>query len=124
MSFLGSNSVVVDKSKRFGVRIIMLYRELCRQYHEYDLFRQFLRSGTSIGANIAEAECALSKRDFVAKMYVSFKECAETAYWLELLHESGYIDDKDFIMISDECSELKRMLSAITKTASASLDKL
>ena len=124
MSFLGSNSVVVDKSKRCGVRIIMLYRELCRQYHEYDLFRQFLRSGTSIGANIAEAECALSKRDFVAKMYVSFKECAETAYWLELLHESGYIDDKDFIMISDECSELKRMLSAITKTASASLDKL
>mgnify|MGYP002802232445 FL=1 len=83
-----------------------------------------MRSGTSIGANIAEAECALSKRDFVAKMYISFKECAETAYWLELLHESGYIDDKDFIMISDECSELKRMLSAITKTASASLDKL
>ena len=124
MSFLGSNSVVVDKSKRFGVRIIMLYRELCRQYHEYDLFRQFLRSGTSIGANIAEAECAMSKRDFVAKMYVSFKECAETVYWLELLYETGYIDNDKFKMLLNDCSELQRMLSAITKTATKNLEEL
>ena len=107
------------KSRRFAVRVILLYRELCRGYREYELFRQLLRSGTSIGANIAEAECAMSSRDFVAKIYIALKECSETAYWLELLHETGYIVDCDYNSLMDDCLELRRILSATTKTIEA-----
>lgn len=74
------------KSKRFAVRIVNLYKYLCDNRKEYVLSKQVLRSGTSIGANLAEAESAMSKRDFLAKVYVALKECSETIYWLELLH--------------------------------------
>ena len=73
------------KSKRFAVRIIKLYQYLCEEKHEYVISKQLLRSGTSIGANLAEAECAISRKEFLAKVYIALKECAETKYWLELL---------------------------------------
>ena len=77
---------------------------------------QVLRSGTSIGANIAEASGATSKKDFLAKVHISFRECSETKYWLEILHESEYLTDAEFQSIYDDCIELRKLLSSITKT--------
>ena len=104
------------KSKRFALRIIKLYRYLCNEKNEYILSKQILRSGTSIGANLAEAECAISKKDFLAKMYIALKECSETRYWLELLFELGYMDQKSFGSIYADCDELMKILSSSTKT--------
>lgn len=78
--------------------------------------KQVLRSGTSIGANLAEAECAISKRDFAAKLYIAYKECAETRYWLDLLFESGYLTEKMYRSIAKDCEELFWILSASTRT--------
>ena len=75
------------------------------------------RSGTSIGANIAEAQCAITKNDFVAKTYISLKECNETLYWLRLLLRTQYITQHQFDSIYKDCEELKRILVTITKTA-------
>ncbi len=93
-----------------------MYQYLCEQRYEYIMSKQVLRSGTSIGANIAEAECSISRNEFLAKMYIAFKECAETEYWLELLHETEYLDTRMYEDIRRDCTELKRMLSAITRT--------
>ena len=111
-----SLGAVESKSKAFALRIIRMYKYLCDEKKEYVLSKQVLRSGTSIGANIAEAECGISRNDFLAKMYIAYKECAETQYWLELLHESGYVESKDFDSIMSDCIELKKLLSSITKS--------
>lgn len=84
-------NVVVEKSKAFAVRIIQLYKYMYENKKEFVMSKQILRSGTNIGANIAEAECAFSKKDFLAKMYIAFKECSETKYWLELLYKTEYL---------------------------------
>ncbi len=104
------------KSKRFAVRIVKLYQYLTTEKNEYILSRQVLRSGTSIGANIAESECAISRKDFVSKIYIALKECAETAYWLELLKETDYLSEKQFQSVYDDCQEMKKMMQSITKT--------
>ena len=83
---------------------------------EYVLSKQILRSGTSIGANLAESEYAISKKDFLSKTYVSLKECSETLYWLELLYETDYINAKEYVSIKGDCEELRKMLSSISKT--------
>lgn len=111
---MGDN-VIVGKSKAFAVRIVKLYKHLTECKNEYVLAKQLLRSGTSIGANIAEAECAISKKDFLSKMYIAYKECAETKYWLELLQLTGYITDKEYNSIIKDCIELFKLLTAITK---------
>lgn len=104
------------KSKKFAVRIVNLYKFLCDEKKEFVLSKQILRSGTSIGANMAEAECAISRKDFLAKIYIALKECAETLYWLDLLHETEYITDIQYSSLQSDCEELRRMLSATTKT--------
>ena len=104
------------KSKRFAVSIVRMVQHLSREKKELVLSKQVLRSGTSIGANLAEAECAASSKDFLAKKYIALKECSETRYWLELLHETGYLSDEEFRSIYDDCQELMRILSASTKT--------
>ena len=109
------------KSKRFAVRIVRLYKYLCEEKHEYIMSRQLLKSGTSIGANLAEAECAISRKDFLAKIYISLKECAETKFWIELLYETEYITEEEFISILKDCEELRRMLSATTRTLNSTL---
>lgn len=109
-------SIIFEKSKSFAVRIVRLYKYLCLNKKEYVLSKQILRSGTSIGANIAEARCAISKKDFLSKMYIAFKECAETLYWLELLHDTDYLTEKEYVSLKNDCEEIRRMLSAITKT--------
>ncbi len=109
------------KSKSFAIRIVKLYRFLNDEKREFVMSKQLLRSGTSIGANLAEAECAISKKDFLAKVYIALKECAETKYWLELLYETEYLSEKQFKSVYEDCEELRRILSATTKTVNSTL---
>ena len=109
-------SITVDKSKAFALRIIKLYRFLCDEKHEYVLSKQLLKSGTSIGANVREARRGQTKADFYAKLNISLKEADETEYWLELLHGSGYLDDSQFNSIYTDAEELIKLLTATTKT--------
>ena len=108
------DNIIVVKSKKFALRIIKLYRFLSEK-SEFVLSRQILKSGTSIGANVNEAICAQSESDFYAKMYIAYKEAQETKYWLELLHESGYIDTAAYESVYDDCLEIVKILSSITK---------
>ena len=108
-------NLISKKSLEFAIRIVKLFQILTKK-NEYVISKQILRSGTSIGANIAEAECGISRKDFLAKMYISFKECAETKYWLTLLQKTGYITTEEYTSIFTECDELYRILSSITKT--------
>ena len=110
-----SNAVFL-KSKKFAIRIVMLYQYLCNEKKEYTLSKQVLKSGTSIGANIAEAICGISEKDFLSKVYIAYKECAETEYWLELLRDTRYLSEQEFRSINADCTELKKLLSSITKT--------
>ena len=116
-------NVILIKSKTFAVRMIKLYQYHCTEKKEYVLSKQLLRSGTSIGANIVEAQSGSSKKDFLAKMHIAFKEAAETKYWLELLYESNYLTQREFISVYKDCDELYRLLSSITKTTSVSQGK-
>ena len=114
-------NLILDKSKAFALRVIRLYQYLCETKKEYILSKQVLRSGTSIGANAKEAAHAQSKADFYAKMYIAYKEANGTEYWLELLHESGYIEKDAFDSIYLDCKEIIKILAAITKTQKQSI---
>ena len=111
-----TENAIVDKSKAFALRIIKLYKYLCDEKKEFVLSKQVLKSGTSIGANVREAECGHTTPDFYAKMYIAYKEAAETEYWLELLHESGYIEHEAFESIDKDCREILKILVSITKS--------
>lgn len=111
-----SDSPLIIKSITFAKNIIRLYEYIKKTKKESTLSKQLLRSGTSIGANIHEANYAVSKPDFIAKMQISLKECYETEYWLKILCETDYIPD-DFKFLIDDCGELKRMLVATCTTA-------
>ena len=117
------DNAIKDKSKAFAIRIVRLYRYLCDEKKEWILSKQLLRSGTSIGANVVEAMAAISKKEFLSKMYISFKECYETEYWLELLHDTDYLNDEEFESINNDNKVLKKMLSSITLTTTKSLKK-
>ena len=108
-------NVIVKKSFAFSVRVVNLYRYLSEQKKEYVISKQIYKSGTSIGANIAEAQRAQSTADFVAKMKIALKEADETQYWLQLLHETNYITDKEFTSVHDDLVEILKILSAICK---------
>lgn len=109
-----TESPLMIKSKDFALNVIKACKELRIAKCESALVNQFLRSGTSIGANIREAFYAQSKADFIAKLQISLKECSETEYWIELLLESGYSDNKTLL---DECTEIKRILVSSINTA-------
>ena len=111
-------SVTLDKSKVFAVRIVRLYKYLCDEKHEFVLSKQLLRSGTSIGANLSEALYGISRKDFLSKVYISLKECAETKYWFELLYSTEYLSDLEYKSIDADCTELVKLLTSITKTTS------
>ena len=108
-------SLLEDKCMNFSIRIIGLCRFLNEEKHEYRIADQMFRSGTSIGANIAEAQCAIIKNDFIAKLCISLKESNETLYWLRLLEKTQYITPKQYESIYKDCEELKRLLVSITK---------
>ena len=108
-------NIIMDKSKRFALRIIKLYKYMISEHKEYVLSKQILRSGTSVGANVREAVRGQSTADFYAKFNIALKEAEETLYWLELLHESGYIETTHFTDIYEDCKEITKILMAITK---------
>lgn len=109
------DNVVLDKSKSFAIRVIKLYKFLCGEKKEYVLSKQLIRSGTSIGANIRESVRAQSEADFYSKLSIALKEAEESAYWLELLYESGELTKEQFDNIYRDCNELISLLVAITK---------
>lgn len=114
---------VEEKSRRFAVRIVRMADYLRQEKKEYIVSTQVLKSGTSVDANIAEAESTPSKRDFHAKMYIALKECNETIFWLETLHKSGKLNDKEFQSIYKDCCDIRNMLAAITKTTRENIEK-
>lgn len=109
-------NIVFNKSKLFAIRIVNLYKYLRDEKKEFTLSNQLLKSGTSIGANIAEAICGISEKDFLSKLYIAYKECAETEYWLDLLKETDYLTDQEYQSINKDCQEIRKLLSSITKT--------
>ncbi len=109
-----TESPLIIKSKEFALAVIRVCKELRSVKCESALINQFLRSGTSIGANIREAFYAHGKADFVAKLQIALKECSESEYWIELLIESGYYNDKELL---NKCVEVKRILIASINTA-------
>ncbi len=111
-----NENVLADKSYKFALRIVKAYQYICKEQKEYILSKQLLRCGTSIGANVAEANGAISKADFSAKISISYKECLETKYWLNLLMDSGYIDKKSHESIYQDADELAKILFSILKT--------
>jgi four helix bundle protein len=110
-----------SKSKKFASRIIKLYKYLCGEKKEYVLSKQILRSGTSIGANLAEAEYGCSPKDFMNKKSIALKECAETLYWLDLLKDNDFITKEWFDNIHRDCEEIVKMLTSAVKTMSKKL---
>uniref|UniRef100_UPI0040291981 four helix bundle protein n=1 Tax=Prevotella sp. TaxID=59823 RepID=UPI0040291981 len=114
-------NILEDKCMNFSIRIVNLCHFLNEKKHEFNIANQMFRSGTSIGANIAEAQCAVSRNDFISKLYISLKESNETLYWLRLLYKTRYINKEQFSSIYNDCDELKRILMSATKNARANL---
>jgi four helix bundle protein len=109
-------SILLTKSFSFALRVIKLSRYLQKEHKEYILSKQIMRSGTSVGALITEAQYAQSKADFLHKLTIALKEANETKYWLQLLVESNYIDTKMYESIEPQAEELLKLLIASTKT--------
>ncbi|MCK5822463.1 MAG: four helix bundle protein [Bacteroidales bacterium] len=114
------NNVVKTKSYDFALRIIKLYQYIVSEKKEYTLSKQILRSGTSIGANVEEAIGGQSKKDFVAKLSISYKEARETHYWLRLLTDIGYISNELSSSLINDCEELLKIIGSIIKTVKIS----
>ena len=112
-----SNSILRDKAKNFAKNIVFLCRNMKAEHKETVLINQLLRSGTSIGANIHEAQYAQGTKDFISKFEIALKEASETGYWLELLYRTKYIDEQTFKALSSKCTSLRVMLIASCKTA-------
>ena len=107
-------NAIREKSMEFAVRIVNLYKFLHQE--ERVMSKQILRSGTSIGANIAEAHRAESDNDFIHKLSISRKEAEETLYWLELLHKTGFLKEDGFQSMNSDCKELLKLLTSIIKS--------
>ena len=107
---------VEEKSFAFAVRIVKLCKYLRENKQEYELAKQLIRSGTSIGANLSESQQAQSRSDFIHKLSIALKEASETNYWLRLLRASDYLTDSEFQSVIADCVELEKMLTAIIKT--------
>lgn len=116
-------SILRDKSYLFALRVIRLYKHLNEQHKEYILSKQILRSGTSIGALVREAQYAQSKKDFINKLSIALKEASESEYWMMLLKDSEYITTKMHDNIEPDISELKRLLISSINTAKKNLQK-
>lgn len=110
------NNIIVDKSFSFAVRIVNVYKHLTQLQKEYVMSKQLLRCGTSIGANIAEAQRGQSKADFRAKMSIALKEANETDYWIRLLYKTEYLNDTQYESLIADIQEILSILIAICKT--------
>jgi len=110
-------NILLDKSLYFAGRIVKLHKYLIKTHKESIISKQLIRSGTSIGANINEANYGISKADFIAKMHIAVKETAETEYWIRLLKLSEYIEEKEYDSLLKDCLDIKNILTATLKTA-------
>ena len=110
------DNVIKEKSVKFAIRAVEMYKYLSETKQEYVMSKQFLRSGTSIGANVSEGVYAQSRSDFISKMSIALKEAAETEYWLELLNRTGYITEKQHNSMHEDCREVIKLLAAIVKS--------
>ena len=106
---------MMQKSFAFSVRIMNLQKYLSKKQGEYVVSRQICKSGTSIGANVAEAQRAQSTADFVSKMKIALKEANETQYWLKLLYETKYLSDREYVSLHSDLLEILKILTAICK---------
>ena len=111
-----SNSILRDRAKDFAKNIVFLCRNMKSEHKETVLINQLLRSGTSIGANIHEAQYAQGTKDFISKLEIAQKECYETEYWLELLFETGYIPEDQYRPLQNDCGSIRRMLISSINT--------
>ena len=109
------DNIIENKSFEFAVRIVNLYKHLTENKKEFVLSKQVLRSGTSIGANVSEAQKGQSKADFNMKMNIALKEANETEYWLRLLHQTDYLSDQEFDSIEKDAKEIIAILVSICK---------
>ena len=109
------DNVIKRKSRDFAIDIINLYKWLCEIQHEYVMSKQLLRSGTSIGANVAEGVRGQTLPDFYAKLNIALKEASETSYWIDILHAANYLPNEKFEPINASCDEIISVLVAITK---------
>ena len=110
-----NNSLVYEKAYKFAIRIVRTSKHLQESEKEYVLSKQMLKSGTSIGANIAEANGGISDADFSSKISIAYKECLETKYWLNLLKDTDYISEKAFESMHEDADEIARILFSILK---------
>jgi four helix bundle protein len=116
-------SVILEKSFEFAVRIVNLNKYLISTHKEFVMSKQILRSGTSVGANSEEANAAQSKREFIAKLEIVIKKARETHFWLRLLHRTDYIDENMFNSMLSDCNEIIAIVTTIIKTTRKNLDK-
>jgi four helix bundle protein len=114
-------NIALEKSRKFAIRVYSLSKHLCDKKHEYVLAQQILRSGTSIGANLTEAQYAVSRREFLYKTQISLKECAETEYWLDLLKDINLLTPEEHDSLTKDCKEILRLLVSIIKTTKKQL---
>ena len=115
-SDMKKENIVKDKSLSFAIRIVNLYKYLVAEKRETVMSKQLLRCGTSIGANVREAEQAQSRADFLSKQNIALKEANETEYWLELLMRTGFITQNEYESINNDCVELNKLLISIIKS--------
>ncbi|MCW3094157.1 MAG: four helix bundle protein [Ferruginibacter sp.] len=120
---MNEGNIVVEKSYKFGLRIVKLYMLLRKNKVERELLIQLLKSGTSIGANVEEAEGGQSGADFIHKMGIAYKEAREVHYWLRILHDSNLLELKLAESFVADAEELKRILASILKTSKARMGK-
>ncbi len=115
-------SILNQKSFNFSVRIVKLYKYLIRKDKSFEpLYKQLLRSGISIGANVSEAQSAGTKKDFIYKLTISLKEARESQFWLKLLKETEIINNQEYESLNKDCDELERLLVSSIKTAKSNL---
>ncbi len=112
-----NENVIRKRSFQFAIRIVKLYQYLTGTKKEYVLSKQLLRAGTSIGANVAEAQQAQSKADFVSKTAIALKETTESKYWIELLRATDYLSQEEYDSILSDCIELEKLLTVIVKSS-------
>lgn len=112
------NNIIEEKSLDFAIRIVNLYKYLTNEKNEFILSKQILKSGTSIGANISEAQRGQSRADFYTKNTIALKEANETKYWLTLLHRTDYISSDQYESLYSDLAELLKILTAICKSSS------
>ena len=117
-----SESILREKAKDFAKNIVFLVKKIKSAKKESVLSNQLLRSWTSIGANIHEAQYAQGTEDFISKLEIALKECFESEYWLELLFETGYIEEKQYKKLNNDCGVIRKMLISSCKTLKAKDD--